>query len=602
MIGYAGKLFLCHAKTIPSGYEPLIEWTGGGSPVSGHGAEFSTMYLSKGSYTVHAGPAPRPGGWESPSGAGTRNTVKFKIYEVSSISRESSRGQIVWYGYPITFRATTDPPGYEGDVPWRVETHDHAWGTAADPETGVGPIFTTTFRSLDGTDRLWAQVYAGAAAALDEQDEPPDPRLGMTLYLESVAPFVKISRAAPQTLRVPRADVTLFAQTNIPVDHFIWAGAEEISHDRTSSTARAVLADVGPDQQVQAGEPDARPYTVKVTPVPRFQPLEEKSRSVTFLVTHNDPRDVSVIITDPTEAPMIGHAGRTFLCDARTSPPGYEDLIEWTGGGHPSSGTGPQFSTAYLSKGNYTLKAGPETDPAETGSDGPSGSQIEFRIYDIASIARQSPFGQTVSYGFPITFTATTDPSGFEQYIPWRVDTMDHMWGTAADPEEGTGPSFTTTFFRLYDTTLFWAQVYAGEEKALAQSDPPICGNGIVEPGEQCDDHNNVPCDGCSPTCKNESCGDGILCPNQGEQCDDGNTNDCDSCHNNCTANTGCGDLHVCAPEQCDDGNSNDCDPCHNDCTTNTGCGDLQRRSSATRLVRTAARGRARAVVCAPLG
>src|SRR5207249_11314699 len=133
-------------------------------------------------------------------------------------------------------------------------------------------------------------------------------------------------------------EVTLLAASNLPVDHFLWTGAEEISHDRTSSTARVLLA-AGPDQS-SAGNTDARPSTVTVTPVPRLEPFAEKSRAITFLVTRDDVRDIAVIITEPTGAPMIGHAGKNFVCHAGTSPPGYEDLIEWTGGGSPSSGSG----------------------------------------------------------------------------------------------------------------------------------------------------------------------------------------------------------------------------------------------------------------------
>jgi len=50
-----------------------------------------------------------------------------------------------------------------------------------------------------------------------------------------------------------------------------------------------------------------------------------------------------------------------------------------------------------------------------------------------------------------------------------------------------------------------------------------VCGNGVTEPTEQCDDGNNNACDGCSPTCRSEFCGDGIV--QCSEQCDEGLAN-----------------------------------------------------------------------------
>lgn len=62
----------------------------------------------------------------------------------------------------------------------------------------------------------------------------------------------------------------------------------------------------------------------------------------------------------------------------------------------------------------------------------------------------------------------------------------------------------------------------------------PICGDGIIGIGEECDDGKN---DGgygeCGPGCKlGEFCGDGIV--QEGEDCDDGNTLDGDSCGSAC--------------------------------------------------------------------
>jgi cysteine-rich repeat protein len=59
-----------------------------------------------------------------------------------------------------------------------------------------------------------------------------------------------------------------------------------------------------------------------------------------------------------------------------------------------------------------------------------------------------------------------------------------------------------------------------------------ICSDGIVGPGEECDDGNTVDADGCTSACKLAVCSDGIVGP--GEECDDGNTVDADGCSSNC--------------------------------------------------------------------
>src|SRR5439155_10480460 len=100
------------------------------------------------------------------------------------------------------------------------------------------------------------------------------------------------------------------------------------------------------------------------------------------------------------------------------------------------------------------------------------------------------------------------------------------------------------------------------------------CGDGSLNAacGEQCDPPVAGRCD--AQRMGVPYCGDGILDP--GEACDDGNTNDCDGCSNRCTLVTGCGDGVVCGPEECDDGNMTDCDGCSATCTLETGfrCGD----------------------------
>lgn len=64
------------------------------------------------------------------------------------------------------------------------------------------------------------------------------------------------------------------------------------------------------------------------------------------------------------------------------------------------------------------------------------------------------------------------------------------------------------------------------------------CGDGIVDPGEECDDGNNASGDGCSATCVTEFCGDGIVNNSGTEECDDGaNGDNGDGCTDSCLIN-----------------------------------------------------------------
>ena len=60
-----------------------------------------------------------------------------------------------------------------------------------------------------------------------------------------------------------------------------------------------------------------------------------------------------------------------------------------------------------------------------------------------------------------------------------------------------------------------------------------ICGDGNLDPGEECDDGNILDGDGCQANCMLPICGDGIVDPN--EQCDDGNNIDGDGCEADCS-------------------------------------------------------------------
>lgn len=98
------------------------------------------------------------------------------------------------------------------------------------------------------------------------------------------------------------------------------------------------------------------------------------------------------------------------------------------------------------------------------------------------------------------------------------------------------------------------------------------CGNGVVDSGEQCDDGNAVPDDGCSPNCRLDvGCGNNVV--ETGEQCDDGNADNTDGCAGCQDARCGDGFVRAGSAEQCDDGNADDTDGCPTTCET-AFCGD----------------------------
>ncbi len=103
-------------------------------------------------------------------------------------------------------------------------------------------------------------------------------------------------------------------------------------------------------------------------------------------------------------------------------------------------------------------------------------------------------------------------------------------------------------------------------------TDVVICGNGIPEVAEACDDGNDSNNDACLSDCSAASCGDGQLHDGV-EACDDGNGSNTDACLNDCSA-ASCGDGNVRdGVEACDDGNDSNTDACLNDCTP-ASCGD----------------------------
>ena len=125
--------------------------------------------------------------------------------------------------------------------------------------------------------------------------------------------------------------------------------------------------------------------------------------------------------------------------------------------------------------------------------------------------------------------------------ITTTISAADALIGSLVVPPVGSGSLSTSTTSALVGQLDAYNSGTIGPGHCGNQPPPPppVCGNGILEPGEQCDDGNLVNGDGCSSTCTIETpppppvCGNGIV--EAGEQCDDGNLINGDGCSCTCT-------------------------------------------------------------------
>lgn len=148
------------------------------------------------------------------------------------------------------------------------------------------------------------------------------------------------------------------------------------------------------------------------------------------------------------------------------------------------------------------------------------------------------------------------------------------VWGVSACalPESTSRASFVMDDETSDGSTSSTSEMTAGTSSATVGSAEgpstaivPMCGNGVVEGDEECDDGNFENDDTCLMNCTNAWCGDGFLLDGV-ESCDDGNGLDHDGCPTTCEF-AYCGDGFVqLEVEECDDSNEDDEDGCDQSC------------------------------------
>jgi cysteine-rich repeat protein len=183
---------------------------------------------------------------------------------------------------------------------------------------------------------------------------------------------------------------------------------------------------------------------------------------------------------------------------------------------------------------------------------------------------------QMIPYG-PGTADDKTNQRVLRAYVALLTEIPDTCAGVNVDflgytdeCTDETGGKFNAFDLKLcmFDTHRTFAQ----RSLDVAFPSAGFCGDGDVDPGEECDDGNSVETDSCRNDCTVARCGDGVV--HQGvEECDDGNAIQTDACLNNCRL-ARCGDgVERTGVEECDDGNTVDTDSCLSNCKDAV-CGD----------------------------
>ena len=160
--------------------------------------------------------------------------------------------------------------------------------------------------------------------------------------------------------------------------------------------------------------------------------------------------------------------------------------------------------------------------------------------------ARSTDGGATFGSNFRVTKVST------DTFVPWTI--VPNFGDYIGCTSEGT------------DFYSAWADGRNNDIDVFARRIPTAtCGNGALDPFEECDDGNVLDSDSCSGACVATPCGNGVL--EGAEQCDDGNVRSGDGCSEFCLLEA-CGDGTVQKNdrEECDDHNLADADGCSATC------------------------------------
>jgi hypothetical protein len=267
---------------------------------------------------------------------------------------------------------------------------------------------------------------------------------------------------APASTWIPAKATVQFKQTAEPQDQVVWTGAVETSRDITGSVA-VLPAGISGRHVIRvqvirsSGFIHERSCTIHATDVAageiRVRRIRVEADEVQLdetsgnheTMTHYFGRSIAKLrklraasgsrdTQRAMSAAYLTSVDRELRLTIDVEPAEFAPLIEWRLDGGPRW-LGTEVAAALDAPGVHVLSAGPP--------------QVEERVqidtYSV-SITSHVTGMDIVPEGATVTFTAVTDPPGYEDYITWCSSTM---FGQGS-PVLGSGATFTAEFSETF--------------------------------------------------------------------------------------------------------------------------------------------------------
>ncbi len=270
------------------------------------------------------------------------------------------------------------------------------------------------------------------------------------LLLGPVPGLTTVWHPAPEHTAVPSGITLYFKRFLEPGTTATWIGADEVQGEPHWSTAECRLDTPGPVAvtlvRKRPGGPEVREHCllevvaasatqVRVGPVQaRVEPVRLDPTRLNASAYRAFKSGSIAALTRLGEDRFLTSVGRSLRLEAAVEPAGFAPLIEWRplrAAPEAAYHLGSSLQLSYGEPGVRAFSVGPPADPR----------RVEVETYS-ARITSHRSNRDLVPEGYPVTFTAETDPPGHEAHVTWLAATSHGR----AEPLQGRGPSFTVRF------------------------------------------------------------------------------------------------------------------------------------------------------------